>query len=134
MIGAPVIGRRPPEFVSRIIVVSPLAVRYQDRPSGLHRDDIGFRSPPTAPRAGLLLGFLLGEAPAIDGFATKAPVGADLESGEFTLLEQAVDGRGMAMQELGEFADSHDVTLRRPLYPLVHYQNRRFLSVICRRG
>ena len=58
VIGAPVIGRRPPEFVSRIIVISPLAGRYQDRPSGLHRDDIGFRSPPTAPRAGTITWFL----------------------------------------------------------------------------
>ncbi len=64
-----------------------------------------------------LPGFYLDKA--VDGFATEAPVGADLESRQRALSEQAINGRaaqshwGMQLQEVGEFADSHNVALLR---------------------
>ena len=33
----------------------------------------------------------------MDGFATEAPVGADLKSGKLAPSEQAIDGRGMQL-------------------------------------
>ena len=44
----------------------------------------------------------LGEVSAVDGFAAKAPVGADPQSEERTVSEQPVHGRRMHSQVLGE--------------------------------
>jgi hypothetical protein len=67
----------------------------------------------------------------MDGFATEAPVGADLKSRKLAPSEQAIDGRGMQLhrgmqsQKLGELADGHDVALRHLFYVLVRCQNQR---------
>ena len=74
-------------------------------------------------------GFKLDQA--VDGFATEAPVGADLKSGQRAPSELAIDGRGMQLhrgmqlQKFGELADGHDVALQRLFYLLVRCQNQR---------
>lgn len=77
------------------------------------------RSPAAGPQAALLLDFQQDGAPAVDGFAPEAPVGADLESGQCAFPKQAIDGRGMRLhqgmqlQEVGKLADGHEVALGR---------------------
>jgi hypothetical protein len=79
----------------------------------------------------LLLDFQLDRAPTVDGFATEAPVGTNLESRQLALPEEAIDGRrmqmhqGMHLQEVGKFADGHEVAWRRLFYPLIRCQNQR---------
>ena len=53
----------------------------------------GTDQPRSRGEAGLMSGFQLDQA--LDSFAAEAPTGANLESSQFALPEQPIDGRGM---------------------------------------